>query len=164
MRAETKTPALLDRRLAGLLSYGTWIASALIAAGLALPLIGVNPAIEDVQLVTAGIAVIITLPVLRVIMMCFSFLHERDLGFAAVAAFVLAIIAISLIIGATATRQTTLGDLTIGALERLFTKNRVGDTQTWPALRNLFAERIFAALWTSASSNTIAGAWPRAPS
>jgi hypothetical protein len=56
MRAETKTPALLDRRLAGLLSYGTWIASALIAAGLALPLIGVNPAIEDVQLVTAGIA------------------------------------------------------------------------------------------------------------
>lgn len=102
MRAETKTPALLDRRLAGLLSYGTWIASALIAAGLALPLIGVNPALEDVQLVTAGIAVIITLPVLRVTMMCFSFLHERDLGFAAVAAFVLAIIAISLIIGATA--------------------------------------------------------------
>jgi uncharacterized membrane protein len=102
MRPETKMPALLDLRLAALLSHGTWIASVLIAAGLALPLIGVNPARGGVQLVTAGIAVIIALPVLRVIVMCVSFLHERDLGFAAVAAFVLAIIAISLIIGATA--------------------------------------------------------------
>ena len=32
--------------------------------------------------------------------------------------------------------------------------------QTWPALRNFAAASIFAATSTSASSNTIAGAWP----
>jgi len=38
--------------------------------------------------------------------------------------------------------------------------NRVGATQTWPALRNLLALRILTAVSTSASANTIAGAWP----
>ena len=38
--------------------------------------------------------------------------------------------------------------------------NRVGATQTWPALRNFDAARTLTARSTSASSNTIAGAWP----
>ena len=37
---------------------------------------------------------------------------------------------------------------------------RVGEMQTWPALRYFAAARIFAADDTSASLNTIAGAWP----
>src|ERR1700751_3403524 len=37
---------------------------------------------------------------------------------------------------------------------------RGGATHTWPALRNLLADRIFAAASRSASANTIAGAWP----
>ena len=40
------------------------------------------------------------------------------------------------------------------------TSIRVGEMQTCPALRYFAADRIFAADVTSASLNTIAGAWP----
>ena len=40
------------------------------------------------------------------------------------------------------------------------TSIRVGEMQTWPALRYFAADRIFAADVTSASLKTIAGAWP----
>src|SRR6185312_3887847 len=38
--------------------------------------------------------------------------------------------------------------------------NRVGAMHTWPALRNFEPARTLTARSTSASSNTIAGAWP----
>ena len=40
------------------------------------------------------------------------------------------------------------------------TRKRVGEMHTWPALRNLLAAITLAATATSASSNTITGAWP----
>jgi uncharacterized membrane protein len=70
--------------LAGVLSYGTWIASAIIAAWLVLPLLGQRPVLSilyiggGLQLVTVGIAVIIMLPVLRVIIMLIAFLYKGD--------------------------------------------------------------------------------------
>jgi hypothetical protein len=40
------------------------------------------------------------------------------------------------------------------------TRKRVGEMQTWPALRNLAAPADFTASAMSASSQTITGAWP----
>ena len=40
------------------------------------------------------------------------------------------------------------------------TRKRVGETQTWPALRNLAVAICRAAASTSASANTSTGAWP----
>ncbi len=92
--------ALLDRQLAALLSYGTSIASGIIVVGLILPLFSLPSAIGHMPVVTVGVAAIILLPVLRVLTMCVSFLRERDFIFAAIASFVLAIIALSFVIGA----------------------------------------------------------------
>jgi uncharacterized membrane protein len=97
-----KNTEQLDLRLAWLLSYGTWLASILIGAGLALPALGIDPGFQNLHLITTGIAVIIGLPVLRVAFMCVSFIYEHDLGFAAASGVVLAIIAVAFVIGATA--------------------------------------------------------------
>jgi hypothetical protein len=40
------------------------------------------------------------------------------------------------------------------------TKKRVGDTQTWPALRNFTRPQVWAARRGSASSKISTGAWP----
>ena len=93
--------ALLDLRLAGLLSYGTWIASAIIAIGLVLPLFGLAAA-GDMAIVRGGIALVIMLPVLRVVVMLLSFLREGDYCFGIIAALVLAILMVAFAIGATA--------------------------------------------------------------
>ncbi|MBV2143756.1 DUF1634 domain-containing protein [Falsochrobactrum sp. TDYN1] len=89
--------------IAGLLWYGTWFATALIAAGvllsaaepflgsLALPLSGYDA-------VKAGVAVFILLPVARVMLMLTIFLRERDYAYTAIAALVLAIVATSVLI------------------------------------------------------------------
>jgi hypothetical protein len=87
-----------DQLIAGLLWYGTWFASALIAAGvlvtaiepfqasLALPLRGYD-------VMKAGVAVFILLPIARVALMLAIFLRERDYAYTVIAALVLTIIA-----------------------------------------------------------------------
>jgi uncharacterized membrane protein len=90
-------PARLERQLAAMLSYGTWLASAVIAIGLALTLIGWPGGAGDI--VTTGIALFILLPVSRVILMLIVFLHERDYRFGAVAALVLAIMVLGFALG-----------------------------------------------------------------
>jgi hypothetical protein len=92
-----------DQIIAGLLWYGTWFASALVAAGifltaveplqtfLALPLTGYDT-------VKAGVAVFILLPVARVALMLTIFLLERDYAHTIIAALVLAIISAGIII------------------------------------------------------------------
>ncbi|CAM5195881.1 hypothetical protein CDEN61S_00040 [Castellaniella denitrificans] len=87
-----------DQIIAGLLRYGTWFATVLIAVGvlltaaapflssLALPLNG-HDAVE------AGIAVFILLPVARVMLMLTLFLREHDYAYTAIATLVLATIA-----------------------------------------------------------------------
>ncbi|HET6607675.1 MAG TPA: DUF1634 domain-containing protein [Rhodopila sp.] len=77
------------------LTVGTWLASAIIAAGLALTLAGQ----EGAALVTAGVAVFISLPVMRVLLMLGAFIRARDVPFVTAATLVLAIIAVSITIG-----------------------------------------------------------------
>lgn len=85
----------LERLLARVLHCGTWLATCVIALGLALPLIGRPGA----GIVTAGIALFILLPVLRVLLMLIVFVRERDYRFGAIAALVLAIIALGAALG-----------------------------------------------------------------
>lgn len=93
----------LERLLAGVLHYGTGLASMVIAAGLALPLIKWNLGISaipwGIHIVTAGIALFILLPVLRVTLMLIVFVRDGDYRFSAIAAFVLAIIFLGFALG-----------------------------------------------------------------
>ena len=85
----------LETLLAAWLRYGTWIASVLTAAGLAIAML--HPARVDV--VMAGIAVFIFLPVSRVAVMLIYFARERDYRFAGIAGVVLAVILLGLAVG-----------------------------------------------------------------
>jgi uncharacterized membrane protein len=98
----------LERLLAQLLQYGTWLASAVIALGLALATVpGVEgkgtpaaAAFSGMHIVTAGIALFILLPVLRVTVMLTVYLRERDYRLGAIAALVLLIIFAGFALGA----------------------------------------------------------------
>jgi uncharacterized membrane protein len=87
----------LEALLAKMMSRGTWLASAVIAAGLAIAFFSRQP---DLRIVAAGIALFILLPVLRVATMLVVFLRERDYRFGAFAAFVLIVIALGVVLGA----------------------------------------------------------------
>jgi uncharacterized membrane protein len=95
-------PLHLEQLLARLLKAGTWIASGVIAIGLVVPFLdhgaGFLPA--GTQIIRAGIALFILLPILRVGVMAIVFLHERDYRFAMIAGAVLSIILIGFAIGA----------------------------------------------------------------
>jgi uncharacterized membrane protein len=97
MNAGAALPAPLERILGSLLHYGTYIASLVIALGLALALAS-SPA--GSRIATAGIALFILLPVARVGTMLIFFLQTRDYRFSAIAALVLVIIVISYFVGA----------------------------------------------------------------
>jgi uncharacterized membrane protein len=87
----------LEQVLGRLLYYGTVLASAVIAAGLLLaPASGAT----GVRIATAGIALFILLPVVRVAAMLIFFLRARDYPFSAIAALVLLIIFFSYLVGA----------------------------------------------------------------
>ena len=102
--ASTMTP--LERWLAALLNGGTWVASLAIAAGLILLLPDIHSALHRVALppgmplVTAGIALFILLPVLRLILMLGAFLQQRDYRYSAITALVLLIMAAGCAVGA----------------------------------------------------------------
>ena len=78
-----------ERLVAGLLRYGTWCATAIVGAGVALELSGHDGLI----VAKTGIAVFILLPILRVATLLAIFIWERDRTYAAFAALVLSIIA-----------------------------------------------------------------------
>ena len=88
----------LERLLASVLYYGTWLASAVIAVGLAMALLRGHP--FAMRIVTAGILLLILLPVLRVTLMLIVFVRERDYRFGAIAALVLTFIALGFALGA----------------------------------------------------------------
>lgn len=88
--------ARLETLLGGLLRYGTWIASVVIGLGLGVGLI--DPRLGT-RIATAGIALFILLPSLRVLLMIFAFGRERDYRFALIAALVLAIILLGILLG-----------------------------------------------------------------
>jgi hypothetical protein len=84
----------LDLLLATVLHRGTWIGSSVIAVGLALPMVGGSETLSAMMgtwIITAGILLLIVLPVLRVLLMLIVFVRERDFRFGAIAMLVLAI-------------------------------------------------------------------------
>lgn len=88
----------LEWLLAGLLQYGSWLASIVIGLGLAF---------SSMRIATIGIALFILLPTLRVLLMLLVFLRERDYRFTAIAALVLAIILLGFAVGMRSTTQPT---------------------------------------------------------
>ena len=80
----------LERLLANLLHYGSWLASIAIGLGLAL---------SFMRIATLGIALFILLPSVRVLLMLIVFLRARDYRFTAIAALVLAIIVLGFAVG-----------------------------------------------------------------
>ncbi|MDR3100401.1 MAG: DUF1634 domain-containing protein [Paraburkholderia sp.] len=103
MKAEAGHFERRDQIIAGLLWYGTWFASALIAAGVFLTAVGPLRALPAFPLtgydvMKAGVAVFILLPVARVALMLTIFLRERDYVYTVIAALVLAIIAAGVIV------------------------------------------------------------------
>jgi uncharacterized membrane protein len=95
----------LERQLSIVLRHGTWLACALIAAGLGYALLDersrqAGTALTSAtQLVTSGIAVLLVLPVLRVVLMAVAFARQRDYLFVTIATLVLAVIGLGLAVG-----------------------------------------------------------------
>ena len=92
----------LDQLLAKVLLRGTWLGSSIIALGLALPMTGWSGASSAricAKITTAGIALLIALPLLRVLLMLIGFIRERDVRFSAIAMLVLAIILLGSVLG-----------------------------------------------------------------
>jgi uncharacterized membrane protein len=90
----------LERLLAVVLRYSTWLASAVIAFGVLRILAdagtGTSP---GTGVVAVGIAMLIAIPGLRVVLMAVVFAFEREYLLVAVAAAVLSIIAVGLVLG-----------------------------------------------------------------
>jgi hypothetical protein len=95
-------PDRLNRRLAWLLGFGSWLSCTLIACGMLLSAVGVTTPRTDEKLVSAGIVLLIALPTMRVAMMSAWFLIHRNLDFALISAVVLGIIIASTLSGAVA--------------------------------------------------------------
>ncbi len=98
MKREAKNFERREQLIAALLWYGTWIASALIAAGLLLTAVGPSFPLTGYDVMKAGVAMFILLPVARVALMLAIFLRERDYAYAVIAALVLAIIVAGVIL------------------------------------------------------------------
>ena len=105
MTRAPQPPAALDSLLAGTLHYGSVVASAIIGLGVAMALTGSGIGNRQlatgraVDIVTAGIALFILLPVLRVVLMLVSFLRERDYLLSVIAGVVLTIILLGFAVG-----------------------------------------------------------------
>ena len=89
----------LETLLASTLRYGTWLATAIIAVGLALALAPLHASAAGLPIAKAGIALFILLPVARLVLMLLVFLRQRDYRFAGVTALVLAIVALAFTLG-----------------------------------------------------------------
>lgn len=95
----------LERLLARQLRYGIWLASTVTALGMIVALFGWRMAPHEqtvtlgTSIVGTGIALIIMLPVLRVILMLITFLRARDYIFGMISCVVLITIGISVVIG-----------------------------------------------------------------
>lgn len=105
MNAKTLKIERLEGMLAQLLNYGTWFSSTVTALGLALVQVegyfgdSVLWGPSGTTIVTAGIALLILLPVLRLALMLVVFLREQDYMFGMITAAVLAIIAFGTALG-----------------------------------------------------------------
>jgi hypothetical protein len=95
----------LERLLAVLLHYGSWLASAAIGLGFALAWVDSHIRTHNLAILpnmlfaTIGIALFILLPSLRVLLMLIVFFRERNYRFTVIAGLVLAIIFLGVILG-----------------------------------------------------------------
>ena len=102
MREPLARHPVIERHLARLLGAGTALASLIVAIGM---LLGWSAALAPVPMATGagvvsvGIALFLMLPVLRLAVMLWIFLRERDYRFAAITSLVLAVIAASVVLG-----------------------------------------------------------------
>jgi uncharacterized membrane protein len=94
----TETEGRIESVLARALALGTWLISTVIGAGLLLSFFSAGIPYGS-RLVMAGIGLFILLPITRVILMVALFIGIREYKFAGIAAFVLAIIFASFVIG-----------------------------------------------------------------
>jgi len=103
MSKETVKAPQVELLLAGLLRYGTGLASGVTGLGLAMPLVGV----EGTQVVAAGVALFIGLPVLRVLVMLAAFILNQDYRLVIVTTVVLITILAGLVIGLSLSNSPT---------------------------------------------------------
>jgi uncharacterized membrane protein len=94
----TPRPARMERALASMLHHGTWVASLVIALGLASTMFHGLDA-QGLEIVTCGIGLLIFLPVLRVGLMFVMFVREKDYRFGAISLTVLLIILAGYVLG-----------------------------------------------------------------
>ncbi|QYD68995.1 DUF1634 domain-containing protein [Paraburkholderia edwinii] len=105
MNAPRLTLPQLDRWLAALLQYGTWVACVVIGAGLVLNaatgagMLQAREAPWGANVITAGVGLFVLLPVLRVTLMLVIFARQRNRRYVAIAATVLTIIAAGCVLG-----------------------------------------------------------------
>ncbi len=105
MNHATPRPAQLEWLLAGTLHLGTWLASAAIGLGLALALLDSRISaprlaiLRDMRIATIGIALLILLPVVRVIVMLIVYLRQRDYRLSIISLLVLTIILLGFAVG-----------------------------------------------------------------
>lgn len=97
MNVEAAKATRLEVLLADLLQYGTWLASAVIMAGLAVAWMRHDS--TSMRMVTAGIGCFLLLPVVRVLVMLIAFIRERDGRFTLIAATVLMVIFAGVVLG-----------------------------------------------------------------
>ncbi|HWL51165.1 MAG TPA: DUF1634 domain-containing protein [Chthoniobacteraceae bacterium] len=97
--------ARLERLLAAQLQWGTWLASVVTVLGMLLarwegaPGAAGGLSLRSVDVMTAGIALFLLLPVFRLISMLVVFLRQRDRPFVALTALVLTIIGLGVALG-----------------------------------------------------------------
>jgi uncharacterized membrane protein len=100
MTAPSGSPDRLNNHLARLLGLGSWLSCGVIAVGVVLPILGIGARLgAAAHMASIGVALLIALPTLRVAMMGVWFLLHRDFDFALMSSVVLAIIAISTLLG-----------------------------------------------------------------
>jgi uncharacterized membrane protein len=96
---------VLERLLASVLQYGTWLASAAIGLGLAVALVDSHSGLHNVgflsstRIISLGILLFILLPVFRVFLMLLVFVKERDHRFSVIAGLVLLILVLGFVVG-----------------------------------------------------------------
>lgn len=96
MKSSAGMPGELERLLARLLLYGTFAACAIIAFGLVLVGSGVD---SGAPVATGGIALLILLPIIRLLVMLIVFLRSGDYRYGAVSGLVILIILASFLLG-----------------------------------------------------------------
>jgi len=105
MKERPSGPAAMEKTLAHVLHYGTWLACILILFGFAVMWLDASRGHRDAasersqHVIATGIGLFILLPVLRVAVMLVMFLKQRDYRFAGIAAVVLLVILVGYLLG-----------------------------------------------------------------